>query len=67
MGRVIGDGHIYLYLQDVILLPEHRKQGIGNAKMKRIEEFLDKSAPKNAFIGLISAADVSGFYKKYAY
>ncbi len=29
MGRVIGDGAIYFYIQDVIVHPEFKNQGIG--------------------------------------
>jgi hypothetical protein len=30
MGRVIGDDSLYLYIQDVMVLPEYLRQGIGS-------------------------------------
>ena len=29
MGRVIGDDGLYLYIQDVMVLPEYQHEGIG--------------------------------------
>jgi len=28
-GRVVGDGGIYFYIQDIIVLPEFQRKGIG--------------------------------------
>lgn len=67
MGRLIGDGHIYFYIQDLIVLPAYQKLGIGKSIMSRIEEFLDRSAPQNAFIGLMAAKGTKEFYKKFNY
>lgn len=67
MGRVIGDGGIYFYIQDIIVHPEYQKSGIGKLIMERIEAFLSKSAPKNAFIGLMAAEGVKEFYHKFGY
>ena len=29
MGRMVGDGAMYWYLQEIIVLPEFQKQGVG--------------------------------------
>ena len=29
MGRLVGDGYMYWYLQEIIVLPEFQGQGIG--------------------------------------
>ena len=29
MGRIIGDGAMYFYVQDIATLPEHQDEGIG--------------------------------------
>lgn len=67
MGRVIGDGAIYFYIQDVIVVPEFQKFGIGKLIMNQIEDYLAKNAPHNAFIGLMAASGVQTFYEKFGY
>ena len=67
IGRVVGDGAIYYYIQDVIVLPAHRSKGVGTLIMDNIEVFLSENAGKNAFIGLMAAAGVKDFYKNYGY
>ena len=67
MARVIGDGAIYFYIQDVVVLPEYQGKGVGALLMNAIEKYLEKTAGNNAFIGLMAAERVKEFYKKYGY
>ncbi len=67
MGRVIGDGVIYFYIQDVIVLPEFRNRGVGQLIMNQIESYLDQMAPEDAFVGLMAAEGTEGFYRKFGY
>lgn len=66
-GRVVGDGGIYFYIQDVIVAREFRGMGLSRLIMERIERYLMKSTGENAFIGLMAAEGVSGLYEKYGY
>jgi len=38
-ARVVGDGGIYLYVQDVIVLPPHQGRGIGKCLGDRVRRF----------------------------
>lgn len=67
MGRVIGDGAIYFYIQDVIVHPNYQGIGIGEMLMQNIEEYLSEAANTNSFIGLMAAAGVSPFYERFGY
>ena len=67
MGRVIGDGAIYFYLQDIIVLPAFQKKGLGQMIMNEIEKFLQESTYPNTFIGLMAAKGVKPFYQKFGY
>jgi len=66
-GRVIGDGGIYFYLQDIIVIPEFQGKGIGQKIMDEVMKYLKKKAHPNAFIGLMAAKGVSKFYAKYGF
>ncbi len=36
--RVVGDGHSIIFIQDIVVLPEYQRNGIGTALLKRILE-----------------------------
>lgn len=65
MGRVIGDGRIYFYIQDIAVMPEHQNKGIGHLIMKEITDFLKTSAPDKAFVGLFATEGKESFYNKF--
>lgn len=65
-GRVIGDGGIYYYIQDVIVLPEFQGRGIGRKIMISIMNYLEDADP-SAFFGLMAAKNFSSFYKPYGF
>ena len=66
-GRVVGDGAICFYVQDVIVLPEHQGQGLGARIMGRIMAYLDRHAHLNSFIALMAAKGAAGFYERYGF
>jgi ribosomal protein S18 acetylase RimI-like enzyme len=66
-GRVVGDGGIYFYIQDIIVLPEFQGRGLGRRIMDAVMDYLSSHAHPNAFIGLMAAKGVSRFYEKYGF
>jgi ribosomal protein S18 acetylase RimI-like enzyme len=66
-GRVVGDGGLYFYVQDVIVSSEHRGRGIGKRIMGSIVEYLDFRAEQNAFVGLMATDGAAGFYEKFGF
>jgi len=66
-GRVVGDGGIYFYIQDIIVLPEFQGRGLGRYIMDAVMGHLDSHAHPNAFVGLMAAKGVSRFYEQYGF
>ena len=66
-GRVVGDGAVYFYLQDIIVLPEHRNRGLGALIMDAVMGFIQREAAPGAFIGLMAAEGVERFYEPYGF
>jgi len=66
-GRVVGDGGLYFYIQDIIVLPAFRGMGIGGMIMDRVMAYLDDTVRPNAFVGLMAARGVAGLYEKYGF
>ncbi len=36
--RVVGDGYSIVYIQDILILPEYQRQGIGKALIEKVLE-----------------------------
>jgi GNAT superfamily N-acetyltransferase len=66
-GRLVGDGGVYFYVQDVIVIPEHQRQGVGDLVMAEVWGHLREHAPKGATIGLMAAVDRAGFYERWGF
>lgn len=67
MARVIGDGGLVYYVQDVIVLPAYHGQGIGARMMDRVMDYIRVHASHNTIIGLMAACGKEPFYEKYGF
>ena len=66
-GRVVGDGGVYFYVQDVIVVPDLQGQGWGERIMDAVMHYLDASVRPGSFIGLMAAKDVEAFYLRFGF
>ncbi len=64
-ARVVGDGAMFFYIQDMMILPEFQRQGIATRLMALLITFFERSAPNHSFIGLMAARGRAGFYEKH--
>ncbi len=66
-GRVIGDGRITFYIQDVIVIPEKRGLGYARTIMDHLMAYITEAAVPNAVVGLMAADGVEALYEKYGF
>lgn len=66
-ARIVGDGKMYFYIQDVIVLPSHQGHGLGGLLMHEIETYLQAHCVPGATVGLLSAMGKESFYEKFGY
>lgn len=68
-GRLIGDEVMFLYIQDVMVLPEYQGRKIGSDIMKhligKVNELKKASPVIRTYLGAASGKD--GFYKKFGF
>ncbi len=67
MGRIVGDGAIFYYVQDIAVLPEYQKRGIGIKILNTLMGYIKTHAPDKAFVGLFAAEGTVPFYERYGF
>lgn len=67
MARIIGDGGLVFYIQDVIVSPGQQRRGVGTLLMDRVMAYIRANASHNTYIGLMSAKGKEPFYEKYGF
>ena len=65
MARVISDGFSDAYIQDVVVLPAYRKQGIGRELIRRLTEYC--VSRKIGWLGLVAEPGTREFYEELGY
>lgn len=63
MGRVVGDGAFFFYIQDVAVHPQHRGRGLGTVVVERLQAQVVALAGGTAFLGLFSTPEAESLYQ----
>ena len=66
-GRIVGDGGLYFYIQDLIIHPEFQKLGIGKQVMGELMSYIRTNAKPGAFIGLMAAKGLEKYYESFEF
>ena len=69
MGRIVGDGAVICYVQDLIVLPEYQNRGIGSLILNKLTGFvteLGESGTEIMFC-LMCAKGREHFYEKHGF
>ncbi|WP_120521406.1 GNAT family N-acetyltransferase [Arthrobacter celericrescens] len=64
MGRLVGDGVKFFYVQDLAVLPAYQGQGIGTALLRSLLDYVCRSSPATAFVGLFATEGAQSLYKR---
>lgn len=67
MARVIGDGVINAYIQDVVIAQQYQGQGVGKAVMSPLISDMQACMPGNCTVGLLAAVDQEQFYSSFSF
>jgi ribosomal protein S18 acetylase RimI-like enzyme len=66
MGRLLGDGSLFLLLCDVAVHPDHQRQGLGKRIMQTLVDYVDKHAP-DAYVSLVAEPKAQKLYPQYGF
>lgn len=69
MGRIVGDGAVISYIQDLIVVPSVQKKGIGSAIIKELISFVDSITMEDSemMLCLMCAKGREAFYEKHSF
>ena len=67
MGRIVGDGSIFFYIQDVAVDPRFQGQGTGHRILEALVGWVHAHAPEKAFLGLFAASGAQSLYERFAF
>ena len=67
MGRIVGDGAVVCYVQDLVILPGVQGRGIGSLVLGRLVEYVESITENGTemMLCLMCAKGREGFYKKH--
>lgn len=56
MGRLVGDGVMYWYLQEIIVMPQFQGQGIGTRIVNRLLDYIKENTTPGTFVSVVLTA-----------
>jgi GNAT superfamily N-acetyltransferase len=62
--RVIGDGALNFYVQDLLVVPKMQRKGVGTKVMGIVLGHLGTIAPPGAIVGLMAAPGTESFFAR---
>lgn len=66
MGRLVGDGALFLQLCDVAVHPDYQGKGIGKQILKASKDYVDAHAP-HAYVSLVAEPLGQKLYPQFGY
>jgi ribosomal protein S18 acetylase RimI-like enzyme len=66
MGRLLGDGSLFLQLCDVAVHPDHQRRGLGKRIMQKLVDYVDEHAPY-AYVSLVAEPKAQNLYPLYGF
>ncbi|MGN0435147.1 MAG: GNAT family N-acetyltransferase [Wujia sp.] len=69
MGRIVGDGAVICYIQDLVVVPEAQGKGIGSMIIKKLIAFVEGLREDNStmMLCLMCAKGREPFYLKHGF
>jgi hypothetical protein len=67
MGRIVGDGMIFFYLQDIAVVPKWQGRGVGAAILSTLLDWVRKVAPEKSFLGVFAVKGTETLYERYGF
>ena len=69
MGRIVGDGAVICYVQDLIVSPDYQQKGVGSALLTALISYVDSLRPADGqmMLCLMCAKGRESFYERHGF
>ncbi|ULU27913.1 GNAT family N-acetyltransferase [Dyella terrae] len=67
MGRVVGDGGLFLFVVDIAVAPTWQGKGLGRRIMQALMDDVHARAPARTMIALIADGTAHALYAKFGF
>ena len=67
MARLVGDGVLNVYIQDVVVKPSHRRKGLGQKMLTTLITHMKDCLPAHCTVGLMAAYGQDAFYTQLGF
>ena len=65
--RLVGDGAMKIYVEELIIDPKYQRQGLGKLLMNRVMEYVSRTYTKGCSIGLFANTGLEKFYNSWGF
>jgi ribosomal protein S18 acetylase RimI-like enzyme len=66
MGRLVGDGALFLIMVDVCVHPDHQRRGLGKRVVQGLCDYIDEHAPL-AYVSMVADVPAQRLYPQYGF
>ena len=66
-ARIVGDGELCYYIQEIIVHPDHQEKGRARTFMNYIMAYFEKNAISRSYIGVFVGKGLEPFYRSYGF
>jgi GNAT superfamily N-acetyltransferase len=67
MGRVVGDGGLFLFVVDIAVAPAWQRRGLGRRIMQALMEEVHARAQPRTMVGLIADGTAHRLYEQFGF
>lgn len=67
MGRIVGDGGLFLFVVDIAVTPAWQGKGLGRRIMQALMDDVHARAPSRTMVGLIADGTAHELYAKFGF
>ncbi len=67
MGRVVGDGALFVQVVDIAVDPAHQGRGLGKAIMGRLMDRMRADLPSGTYVSLLADGEAHRLYAQYGF
>ena len=67
MGRIVGDGSLFLHIVDVAVHPDHQGRGLGKVVMAALMTQIKEIAPAEVHVSLMADGEAHRLYAQFGF